>query len=158
MANNAQQTALFFKVGSTEQVQKLIRWLQGEDLPEELRKKMVETSPDCFDPEEGQEDWQGDLNDTICDNAEHDRVDDQDGVYVGVSEGNLDLLATILDHALQNWPDVPSPQGFEWASWCSRLRVGEFAGGAVALRRGVEPCWFTTGRWLQQQLETKETA
>ena len=142
MANNFQQTAFTFKLGSAAQVRQVVMWLSGNALPPELRQAMFEQSPDCFTAT-------GDLFYTIVSDAE--ATEDPTALYVGVDEGDLELLVTILSHAMERWPDVPSPQGFEWASWCDKARIGEFSGGAVVIKRGEDNVWFSTSEFLRQQ-------
>ena len=43
----------------------------------------------------------------------------------------------------------------EWASTCSKMRVGEFGGGAVIIRASGS-VWFSTEGWVRQQLKGTE--
>lgn len=57
------------------------------------------------------------------------------------------LAQKILDELQLNEPFV-----LEWAETCSELRVGEFGGGAVIVRRGMDPEYMNTHSWVLERL------
>lgn len=147
MANNATLTAFAFNVDTPEHAEQLVLWLHGKSLPDELKAKMIEASPDCFVDD--------DLQYTIVEVAEFD--EDQAGaVYANIQEGgDFELLSVVLSFALDVWPEAPSPQGFAWANTCSAMRIGEFSGGAMVVRRGAEAEWMNTSTWLMERLNAQ---
>lgn len=63
--------------------------------------------------------------------------------------GNIEAVVKVLQHVLQKF-DLPSKVGFCWADWCSKPRLDEFGGGAVAISKdGVE--WLNTYDWLKEK-------
>ena len=141
MANNYTSSVFRFDAGSTEQAETLVGWLEG-DVPADLKELLIAANPDCCDTDG--------VKYTIVDNAE---AEIGTSIYVDASEGDLELLEIVLSYAMETWSNVPSPQGFEWANWCSSPRVGEFGGGALVLRRGAAPKWMNTGQWLSCEME-----
>jgi hypothetical protein len=143
MANNSTQTAFLFRCGTKANARMIAKLLNADDVfyPDALVEKMTN---------EGME-WD-EVNGakvpsyTIC-SAESD----DDTLYVCVDDADLTQTAVVLDYAMQNMPEVPSPQGFAWANWCSKMRAGEFDGGGVVLARGRPWKWTNTTQWVEDE-------
>jgi hypothetical protein len=143
MADNYTHAAFTFATATPEQAEQLTKWLSGKELPEALKTMIRETNPDAIDDD-------GEVRLTIAGAAEHERENE---VYANVEgEGDLDLIAVTLSYAMSIWPDVPSPQGFEWANSCSAMRAGEFGGGAVVIKRDAPNEWLNTSSWLDDKI------
>jgi hypothetical protein len=67
---------------------------------------------------------------------------------------NLDLLVAWLQEALRRFhPD--GAVGFEWATGCSKKRVGAFGGGAAFVTKDEEQ-WINGYGWLEEQTKRFE--
>lgn len=139
MANNSTQASFMIQCGSVELAANVAEWVNGEgNYPQKLRELLENEGMD-FD---------GDIPSyTIA-----DATIEGDEVWVNFQEGNLAAIATIMDYIIQEYPPVPSPQGFTWANTCSKPRIGEFDGGAVVVARGQDWQWLNSGTWLQEQI------
>lgn len=81
-------------------------------------------------------------------------VEQQDNVLLITSESaDVEVLIKMLRHAMRTMPDIPSPQGFEWAFSADKHRIGDFGGGAVVVRREPGPIKsIDTAVWLKEEL------
>lgn len=98
-----------------------------------------------------------DPNDIELYGIQWERQKDAEGHFLWLfSEegGNLDLLIDIIAQ-LQLDFKLEKPWGFTWASWCSKLRIDEFAGGAVCIHMG-EVEFINSTVWLQEKLSGTE--
>lgn len=79
---------------------------------------------------------------------------DGDGTTFIIGEsGNLERLAQLLQMILLDLPADEHPfVTIEWAETCSKMRVGEFGGGACFITRD-DVRWFSTGEWLRRQVK-----
>src|SRR5215203_2849696 len=71
-------------------------------------------------------------------------------VFIASECADVTLIANILQEAMQAMPDIPSPQGFEWAFAADKHRAGDFGGGAALVSR--EPGQLKsidTAKWLE---------
>lgn len=144
MANNFLEAAFIFKTGTEENAKLIAAWLAGRRLPEPVKEAALH---DMWDEEDFDE--QGDLHTGFALTRE---APDGGGLWVGVGQASsFDVVVVALNHAMQTLPEVPSPQGFEWAFWCDQLRTGQFGGGAIVLRRNEEPKIFSTSEWLRDE-------
>lgn len=144
MANNYIQTSFYFRCGTEDNAAKVNGWISGERITDELKQDMIAASPDCYSAD-------GELQYTVIDSCQRDG----DQVWIAMEEGgDLELLATILQYAMDTLPEVEDRQGFQWAETCSKPRVDEFGGGACFIARGQPTKWLFTGQWLAQQVES----
>lgn len=74
-----------------------------------------------------------------------------DGVWFFAEEcGDVEQVAVVVQEFFRQhrrggvW-------GFEWADWCSKLRIGEFGGGAVVVTAG-DIRWMPTSQWLADRI------
>ena len=84
---------------------------------------------------------------------------EQDGRVLTLTseEADLELLIDLLWHAIQSMPDIPAPQGFEWAFSADKHRVGDFGGGAVVIgREAWPPRLVDTASWLKDALAASD--
>jgi hypothetical protein len=143
MADHNTQSSFVIQCGTADNARKVADWLNGSDYPDELLDAMNEASDGAFDDD-------GVLQFTIAEASVP--ADEPDAVWVDFQDGDLALVAAIVEYAMTTMPEVPSPQGWEWANTCSRPRPGEFSGGAVVVSRGAGTQWHTTGQWLDEAL------
>ncbi len=137
-----------FRCGTKRQAGEVAAWLECEDWPDDLRAMLQ----DAF----------GDLDDlasiVFAVDARGSRV-----LVQATDQSSLEMTVTALDYAMQNWSSVPSPQGFTFAvarpiqfdlETGEIVDRGEYDGGAVLLRRGAEPEYFSASEWLKAKLRS----
>lgn len=147
MANNYQQATVTPCLPLTDR-HKLIRMAMSHSEPDEIRTLGLE-----------QEDLDfvlGALDEGFGDTP-LSGVDWADGstsgeTYFYVPEGgNVDRLAIFLQRVLRDLPADKFPfVEIEWAETCSKMRQGEFGGGAMFITRD-DIQQMTTGWWLQER-------
>jgi hypothetical protein len=72
------------------------------------------------------------------------------GLYLASEEsGDLEVVAAILQATLRRF-SLPRVS-VQWADTCSKLRSGEFGGGAVVITQS-EIRWMNTNRWVAETL------
>ena len=76
--------------------------------------------------------------------CEHGEEEDSIWVY-SEDEANLDVLVALVC-AFQEKFNIEEPWSLEYASTCSKPRIGEFGGGAVFCYKGKDE-WLNTGAW-----------
>ena len=80
------------------------------------------------------------------------------GLIIYMEEsGDLEGLVSAL-YEFSAYFKLEYPIGFEWANSCSKMRPGEFGGGAVVIKPGKKPKWNSTGNWLAKELNTKKVS
>lgn len=65
--------------------------------------------------------------------------------------GNIDQVVELL-HAYMIGCSITEPIFFEWAATCSKMRPGEFGGGAVIVTP-TETRYLDTRQWCEEQIE-----
>ena len=84
-------------------------------------------------------------------------VAQDDHILILTSESaEVERLAEALRGAMQTLPEIPSPQGFEWAVSADKHRVGDFGGGAIVIRRERPLKSIDTASWLNEELTRSE--
>jgi len=79
------------------------------------------------------------------------------GLYIsseeslGAGTAGLDVVVAILQAAMARF-DLPGAISIQWAYTCSKLRAGEFGGGAVVITKDEER-WLATNSWVQEQIK-----
>ena len=147
MSTNSTTSSFLIACGTAANAKKLAEWLNGiTNYPADLKEKMRAANEDIFDED-------GVVQYTITDASLEDG--DPTTVWVYFDDGDMQVTVAILEYAMATMPEMLSPQGFEWADTCSRPRIGEFGGGAVALWRGKDTQWMNTSYWLSQVLSSE---
>ena len=86
--------------------------------------------------------------------ADFSRITLADGINVHISadeNGNPDAVVDILKSALVKF-DLDKAIAFSWADTCSKARLDEFGGGAVAFTRDRIK-WMNTYDWMAAAIE-----
>ena len=117
------------------------------DVPEPLREKAMEILAEIAESYEDDEDGES------C----NVRFEQQDSGIWFHGDENIDLAqAAEMTQALLDQLGLDDGVVISWAETCSKPGVGEFGGGAVAVRRGHEPKWFNpeaqAREWLRGAL------
>ena len=141
------QASLLFSTGTPEQAVQLVAWLKGRDLTPELAANIRKMHPGWLAGADR-------LHWPIVETAKiaPGRSGRLNEVWVHLTNGEVSLLTIVLDHAIQIWPDMPSPQGFLWARWRSWPQLDGFWGGAVLLSRGESPRRIDASEWLKWEI------
>jgi hypothetical protein len=72
-------------------------------------------------------------------------------LWVRGDEGsNLELVAAVIRSTLIKFA-LPGAVSLEWACTCSKMRPGEFGGGAVVIT-AAETFWLSTGLWVTHKV------
>jgi hypothetical protein len=147
------RSSFLFQTGTAVQAIQLAVWLKGRNLSPELRGKICEAHA-------GRLTGAGRLGRPIVKTPKIDpsRRGRFNEIWGRLANGEVDLLTIVLDHAIQIWPDTPSPQGFLWARWRSWPQLNGFWGGAVLLARGEIPQRIDAARWLSHELAKRAVA
>ncbi len=72
-------------------------------------------------------------------------------LYVASDEsGDIEVVVAIVQATMARF-DLPGAVHIQWANTCSKLRPGEFGGGAVVITKDDEE-WMTTSRWVDEKI------
>jgi hypothetical protein len=138
------QASFIFRTGTPEQAIELMGWLKGRNLLPGLTTNIRDMHPGWLAG--------GDrLHSPIVQSFKIDpsACGSLTEVWGYLANGEVSLLTIVLDYAMQNCPDTPSPQGFQWARWAE---VDGFSGGAVLLSRHDKPKRINTSHWLSREI------
>lgn len=156
MANNYSQAVFTFDAGTRANGEKLVKWLNGVNLPAELANRISEEigDPDICGKTDDQEGFEMDYGQPDA-HFYTNRPEGDDGkttiIYVK-HDDNFGVVATILQYAQKTMPEVQAAIGFTWADWCDKDRPGQFDGGACVVARGQETKWLSTYSWVEDEL------
>lgn len=80
-------------------------------------------------------------------------TDSESGVWIGEEEYFDPDQAEILIREVVELLELEGLFSCSWATYCSKLRAGEFGGGAFALSRGVDTVWIEPEQEARIQLK-----
>ncbi len=80
-------------------------------------------------------------------------TDSESGVWIGQDEYFDPDQAEILIREIVELLELEGLFSCSWAGYCSKLRTGEFGGGAFALSKGVDTVWIEPEQEARIQLK-----